>query len=80
MVIINPEIFRKLREFYRLDSAEWAALIGISDRLVRYIERGERGVSSKVAQKVNDELELTPEKLDRILTLYDEFQIRGEPS
>lgn len=74
-VAINPDSFLKLRLVYRLTRAEWAAIIGISPRLVNYIERGERTLSPWIAQSLTDELALTPDKLKQLLAHYDATQI-----
>lgn len=72
---ITADTLFKLRKLYRLSQAELGALCGVSDAFINQIERGKRNVSERVRCAVTKELEITPDKLARLLTIYDETQI-----
>lgn len=71
MMAIRNEEVRKLRSVYRLTLRDMGALLDVSESHICRIEHGERVVTQEIAEKLTDELALTPEKLARILSMYD---------
>jgi predicted transcriptional regulator len=71
---ITNEDFRRMRSVYRLSMMEWGDLLGISDAYVNQIEKSQRRLTENVVNQLVKELELTEEKLLRILDIYNEFQ------
>lgn len=67
--------FYKVRKVYRLSSAEFGALCDISAPYVNMIENGKRNLTRQVKYRLIDELQLTPEKLARILEIYQEYKL-----
>jgi transcriptional regulator with XRE-family HTH domain len=52
-----------------------ADLLGVSRQFISYVERGERAMSKEFVAKVDDRLDLTPEKKALIYKIFDEFKI-----
>lgn len=73
MVAIDNRVLHLIRSVYRLTLAELGALLDISESHMCRIERGERTLTPALRSKLVAELELTPDKLTRILSIYDEF-------
>ncbi|USK70196.1 helix-turn-helix domain-containing protein [Peribacillus asahii] len=67
--------FYRIRKTYRLTSSEFGALCDISGAYVNMIENGKRNLTDRVKQKLIEELQLTPDKLARILDIYREYDI-----
>lgn len=75
--VINSDTVRIVRSVYGLSCNEMGALIGVSGRMVSYIESGERSLTPSVRTALSEEFSLTPEKLDRIFAVYSEFKPKG---
>jgi plasmid maintenance system antidote protein VapI len=73
-MLINEVTLRKIREVYRLSCDEVGALLDVSGRYVNYIENGERRLTEQLVGKLITELELTDDKLARIISIYDTEQ------
>ena len=67
----------KVRKVFRLTQEDVAALADVSAAFINQIERKKRPMSERVRTKLTDELGLSAEKLSRILSLYDEFSVKG---
>jgi transcriptional regulator with XRE-family HTH domain len=75
-MVINADVFKRIRKVYDLSQKEFGDLLDISHAQVNRIERGTRNLTDRIRQRLVDELRLTPDKLSRILAIYDEFQHR----
>jgi len=64
----------RIRKVYRLTLEDMAALCGCSTSLINKIEKKQRSFSEKIMRRLIEELQLTPEKLARILEVYNEFE------
>lgn len=73
---INGTDLFKIREVYRLSGAEMAALVEVSEALIYFIEQGKRVLTERTKQRLIDALELSPDKLKKILSIYDEYKIK----
>lgn len=51
---------------------EFGTLLGVSGRFILYVERGERLFPEERQRLLVSELNLTPEKLSKIESIYDE--------
>lgn len=71
-MVITADTMKKLRKVHRLTQAELGARCGVSDVFINRIERGKKNVSEKVSRAIIAEFELTPDKLARMLAIYDE--------
>ncbi len=69
--------FARIRHVYHLTMDEYGLLLGITAAYVNNIEKGKCRFTERVKQRLVEELELTPEKLQRILSIYDEYQLSG---
>lgn len=67
----------KVRKVYRLTQEDIAALADVSTAFINQIERKKRPLSDRVRLKLTEELGITPDRLSRILALYDEFNVKG---
>lgn len=72
---IMADEFYKIRKTYRLSSEEFGSLCDISGAYVNMIEKGKRNLTERVKMRLIEELELTPEKLTRILAIYKECSV-----
>jgi transcriptional regulator with XRE-family HTH domain len=52
-----------------------ADLLGVSRQFISYVERGERAMSKEFVAKIDNRLDLTPEKKALIYKIFDEFKI-----
>ncbi|MHA7964957.1 helix-turn-helix domain-containing protein [Paenibacillus sp. CAU 1782] len=75
MSIVNERNIAHIRAVYRLSCAEFGALMGVSGRFVSYIERGEKNLPRDRAEQLVRELSLTPSKLERLFTHYEETKL-----
>lgn len=75
MSLINAGNIGKIRKIYRLTLEDMGALIGVSGVFISYVERGHRNLSSVKAIALQRELDLTPDKLERLIKAYDETLI-----
>lgn len=74
---ITADEARLIREVYRLTLEDMAALCDVSISLISKVENGHRKLSDRLQQRLVNEFELTPDKLARILAIYNETNIRG---
>ncbi|MCM3032829.1 helix-turn-helix domain-containing protein [Niallia sp. MER 6] len=74
---LTADEFYKIRKVYRLTQTEVGALCEVSPAYINMIEKGSRNLSERVKRRLITELKLTPEKLARILAIYEETNIRG---
>ena len=70
---VTNEVIRKIRVVYRLSLAELGALLDVSESHMCRIESGERPLTAEMTRKLTDELALTPDKLTRVITLYNDL-------
>jgi transcriptional regulator with XRE-family HTH domain len=75
MSIVNERNIALIRTVYRLSCAELGALMGVSGRFVSYIERGAKNLPRERAEQLARELDLTPSKLERLITHYEETKL-----
>lgn len=73
--MVDAEQLAKIRQVYRLSCEEMGALIGVTGRFISFVERGERNLPKARADVLTEELDLTPEKIGRILAIYEETNI-----
>ncbi|OZQ66546.1 helix-turn-helix domain-containing protein [Paenibacillus odorifer] len=71
---IDRATVRMLREVHRLTLSEMGALLDVSASHLWRVENGERAINVDMQHKCIKELELTPAKLERIISIYDEMQ------
>lgn len=64
-------IVRKAR---LLTGAEMAGLLGISESMVNHIENGRYPLSERIARKVIEIFDLTPEKLNDYRERWEEYE------
>lgn len=69
---ITPETLRIIRQVYRLTLEEMAAVLDTSTAGVWRLEHSERPITADIAALIKAEFELTPEKLARVLEIYEE--------
>jgi len=74
---LTADDFYKVRWYFRLTQEEMAAICNISGAQISRIESGKRNLTERVKRRLNSELQLTPDKLARILEIYNETNIRG---
>lgn len=74
---ITADEARLIRKVYRLTLEDMAALCDVSISLISKVEKGHRKLSDRLQQRLVNEFELTPDKLARILEIYNETNIRG---
>lgn len=74
-MVIDGITFYKLRKIYRMSCEEFGALMNVTGRFVRFIESGDRKLPQYRADILVRELDLTPEKLARLMATYDETTI-----
>ncbi|AOK88965.1 helix-turn-helix domain-containing protein [Paenibacillus polymyxa] len=74
-MVIDYTVVGRLRSIYRLSLADMAALLGVSESHLCRVEKGERVMNDGMRQRCINELELSPEKLNRLLSLYDETEV-----
>ncbi len=68
---IEGSTLYKIRRTYRLTLMEVGLLADVSAAYIHQIENGKRPASDSVSEKLAEELDLTPDKLARILSIYD---------
>lgn len=76
-MVIDGITFYKLRKVYRMSCEEFGALMDVTGRFVRFVESGDRKLPQNRADILVRELELTPDKLARLLAIYDETTINA---
>lgn len=76
-MMITADTIYKLRKVYRLSQAEIGAMCGVSDAFINQIERGKRNVSDRIKLGLIREFELTPDKLARLMAIYEETSIQS---
>lgn len=74
-MLIEGETLRKIREVYRMTREDFGAIIGVTGRFVSYVEAGDRKLPQYRADILVRAIDLTPEKLTRLLAIYDETTI-----
>lgn len=57
--LLNGDLVRMLRQSLRLKQVEFAAIIGISQVMVSYIENGQRGISETTEGKIRREFNIS---------------------
>ena len=72
---LTADDFRKIKEVYRMTNEEMGAVLGISPQHVGRIINGRRNLTQRVANRVIERFDLTPDKLERIYAAYDEFSL-----
>jgi transcriptional regulator with XRE-family HTH domain len=75
MSIVNEGNLALIRAVYRLSCEELGALMGVSGRFISHIERGSRNLPQARADRLSEELALTPDKLARLTAVYEETRI-----
>lgn len=75
-MMIDGVTLRKLREVYRSTREDFGALMNVTGRFVSYVESGDRKLPQYRADMLVRELELTPDKLARLMTVYEETTIQ----
>lgn len=75
--MIDSDVLHKIRQVYRLTLDEMAALLNVSKSHLCRIEKSERTLTPTIRGHLISEFHLTPDKLAKILRLYDEFSISG---
>ncbi|WP_244869271.1 helix-turn-helix domain-containing protein [Paenibacillus lactis] len=76
--MIDGSTFRKLREVYRMTREDFGALMNVTGRFVSYVESGDRKLPQHRADMLVRELDLTPEKLARLMAIYNETTIQTQ--
>ncbi len=74
---LTADDFYKIRKVYRLTLEDIGALCSVSAAYINMVEKGKRNLSERVKRRLIAELQLTPDKLARILAIYNETNIRG---
>lgn len=74
---LSANDFYKVRWYFRLTQEDMAAVCNVSSAQISRIENGRRNLTERVKRRLISKLQLTPEKLARILALYEETNIRG---
>lgn len=72
---LNGEQLFKIRKVFRLSCEEMGALMNVSGRFVSYVERGQRDLPTTRTAMLTRELDLTPEKVTRLLDIYAETEL-----
>ncbi|MFD2615708.1 helix-turn-helix domain-containing protein [Paenibacillus gansuensis] len=69
---MTEEILHKIRVVYGFTQAEIAQYAGVTDSYINQVFKRKRTLSEKVSHRLIKELNLTPDKLGRILQHYEE--------
>lgn len=77
-MMIDGVTLRKLREVYRSTREDFGALMNVTGRFVSYVESGDRKLPQYRADMLARELELTPDKLARLMAVYEETTIQTQ--
>ncbi|EGG36565.1 helix-turn-helix domain-containing protein [Paenibacillus sp. HGF5] len=77
-MMIDGVTLRKLREVYRSTREDFGALMNVTGRFVSYVESGDRKLPQYRADMLVRELELTPDKLARLMAVYEETIIQTQ--
>lgn len=75
-MMIDGVTLRKLREVYRSTREDFGVLMNVTGRFVSYVESGDRKLPQYRADMLVRELELTPDKLARLMAVYEETTIQ----
>lgn len=75
--MLTADNLYKVRKVFLLTQGDIASLADVSTAFINQVERKKRPLSERVRKKLTDELRLTPDKLARVLSLYDEFNTKG---
>lgn len=73
MSLINERNIAKVRTVYNLSCEEFGELMNVTGRFVSHVERGTRNLPNKRAKLIEEKLEMTPEKLQWVLQIYEEI-------
>jgi len=73
---ISATELKKIRKVYRLTLEQMAELLGISAGHLSHVENGHYRLTEKVKARLIERFQLTPDKLERILATYDEFDLK----
>lgn len=65
----------KVRKVYRFTLADMAALADVTESYIGKIEKKQRSLTANVARRIVERMDLTPDKLERVLRIYDEFGV-----
>lgn len=73
---ITADDLKVIKDVYRLKLDEIGAMLGVSASYVCRIIRGNRSMTKRVSDRIVERFQLTPEKLDRIHAVYEEFKFK----
>lgn len=76
-MLIEGETLRKIREVYRMTREDFGAIMGVTGRFVSYVESGARKMPQYRSDILVRAIDLTPDKLARLLAIYDETTINA---
>nr|WP_255764025.1 helix-turn-helix transcriptional regulator [Bacillus velezensis] len=65
----------QIRKVYRLSQYDVAKITGVSVPMVSMIESGHRRLPEKVATRFTAALQLTPEKIIKLVQFYEETEV-----
>ncbi|WP_332840630.1 helix-turn-helix transcriptional regulator [Bacillus velezensis] len=65
----------QIRKVYRLSQYDVAKITGVSVPMVSMIESGQRRLPEKVANRFTEALQLTPEKIIKLVQFYEETEV-----
>ena len=65
----------QIRKVYRLSQYDVAKITGVSVPMVSMIESGHRRLPEKVANRLTEALQLTPEKIIKLVQFYEETEV-----
>jgi transcriptional regulator with XRE-family HTH domain len=74
--LITGKELKKIRQVYHMSLTEMSELLGVSAGHLCHIEKGRYRLTEDVKRRLIERLELTPEKVWRILEVYDEFDLK----
>ncbi|WP_169083244.1 helix-turn-helix domain-containing protein [Paenibacillus sp. PL91] len=72
---IDSTVIRRLRELHRKSLAEMASMVGVSESHLFRIEAGQRSITDAFRHRFIAVLDLTPDKLRRLLAMYEDTRI-----
>ncbi|GAA4881798.1 hypothetical protein GCM10023310_72320 [Paenibacillus vulneris] len=74
---LTVESLYKVRSMRGLSLYDIARLAGVSESYISKIEKGQRPLTAKLARKIIEKLDLTPDRLEQLVRAYDEFNYGG---